>query len=452
MRELIGTLALGSRYHLVSRLATGGMGDVWVARDALLERDVAIKVLRPGLVKSDGARLRFRAEARHAAGLAHPNIATVFDYGEDENLAYIVMELVDGPTLAMILARDGALSPARARSILGQCALGLMAAHARGVVHRDVKPANILITQAGRVRLTDFGIARTLDSTWTMSGEVLGTPYYLSPEQAQGKPATPASDIYALGVVGYEVLTGTRPFDHETPVATALAHINEPAPPLPAHVPGDLADVVVSCLAKNPSDRPEGAHRVAAALGFTVPDPPSPSAWQGDAAFVTSTPMASSAFHLDMVVNEVDDYWSGFGEQPHEIRQLDTLHEVLAGLAPRRNAGTFAVVSVQRPLPGVVASMTLHEDEGLTLLVRAEEADRLGLAYEFPLAWIILGVHRSIGTVGFAAALTTALTQAGIPVIAAPGRYHTSMFVPVAEADRALKVLRALSLAHQPDN
>lgn len=216
-----------------------------------------------------------------------------------------------------------------------------MAAHARGVVHRDIKPANILITRSGTVRLTDFGIARLVDSTRTMTGEVLGTPYYLSPEQAMGGRATEASDIYALGVVGHEMLTGVRPFDHETPVATALAHINRPAPPLPGHVPDDLAAIVLSCLAKDPSDRPAGARQLAAALGFTVSDLPTSYALRDDSAFATPTPLMSGAFRVEQVIDELGDSWSGFSEPSREITQLHTLDEALAGLSPAATRGAL---------------------------------------------------------------------------------------------------------------
>jgi len=198
----VAGLTLGSRYTLTERIAAGGMGEVWRARDSRLERVVAVKVMRPSAADEQEFVDRFRDEARHTAALSHPNIATVYDYGEDDGAAYLVMELVEGLPLSQLIAR-GPMSPDRVRSIMGQAALALAAAHAQGVVHRDVKPANILITPEGRVKLTDFGIASAGEgSTHTKTGEVLGTPHYLSPEQATGRTATGASDIYALGVVG----------------------------------------------------------------------------------------------------------------------------------------------------------------------------------------------------------------------------------------------------------
>ena len=261
---------LGNRYELTEAIASGGMGDVWKARDSVLGRDVAVKVMRPDSGRDATFAERFRDEARHTASLSHPNIATVYDYGEDGGAAYLVMELVDGEPLSALIAR-GPMAPSQVRSILGQAALALSAAHDAGVVHRDVKPANIMITPQGRVKLTDFGIARAGDgASYTRTGEVLGTPQYLAPEQALGRVATGASDIYALGIIGWEMLTGRKPFDSGSAVATALAQVNDPPPPLPDTVPDDLARVVMSCLAKDPAARPTSALALAAALGMPV--------------------------------------------------------------------------------------------------------------------------------------------------------------------------------------
>src|SRR3954449_6677562 len=209
------------------------MGDVWRATDSVLGRVVAVKVMRASAAEDPTFANRFRDEARHSAGMSHQNIATVYDYGEDDGTAYLVMELVDGAPLSQLIAR-GPMNPEEVRRIIGQAALALAAAHAAGVVHRDVKPANILVTPDGRVKLTDFGIARASDGLGlTGTGQVMGTPQYLSPEQARGSTATPASDVYALGVVAFECLAGHRPFDADSPVATALSHLNDPVPDLP---------------------------------------------------------------------------------------------------------------------------------------------------------------------------------------------------------------------------
>ena len=186
MSPTIGS-TLGGRYTLTERIATGGMGDVYAARDAVLHRIVAVKVMRPRTDDETTFAMRFRDEARHTAKLSHPNIATVYDYGEDDGTAYLVMELVPGTPLSTLIDA-GPMSQEQVRLILGQCALALASAHEAGVVHRDVKPANILVTPEGQAKLTDFGIARAADgSGHTRTGEVMGTPQYLAPEQAMGR-------------------------------------------------------------------------------------------------------------------------------------------------------------------------------------------------------------------------------------------------------------------------
>jgi serine/threonine-protein kinase len=263
---------LGGRYTLGTAIASGGMGDVWEATDEVLQRPVAVKVMRPQAPEDDAFLERFRDEARGSASLHHPNIASVFDYGEEHGTAYLVMELVPGRTLGDIIRdSDGGMPAEEVRSVLGQAALALSAAHEAGVVHRDVKPANIIVTPEGQAKLTDFGIARVGDgSGHTITGEVLGTPDYISPEQALGQPATAASDIYSLGVVAHEMITGRKPFDMGTPVATAIAQVNDPPPELPSTVPLDLREVVDACLAKAASDRPADARTVAEAAGVPL--------------------------------------------------------------------------------------------------------------------------------------------------------------------------------------
>jgi eukaryotic-like serine/threonine-protein kinase len=269
MNRLQEGFVLGDRYPLESRIASGGMADVWAGVDDVLQRHVAIKVMRPDVDHERLFALRFRDEAVHSAGLMHTNIATVFDYGEDDGLAFLVQELVDGETLSKILAERAPLESGEVRSILGQAALALGVAHEARVVHRDVKPANILVRPDGVVKLTDFGIARALDASGhTQHGEMLGTPNYISPEQALGHAATGASDLYALGVVGHEMLSGKRPFDRGTPIATALSHVNEPPPALPEEIPQDLRELIADCLEKDPEKRPPNANEVAVRLGL----------------------------------------------------------------------------------------------------------------------------------------------------------------------------------------
>ncbi len=251
---------VAGRYALADRIAVGGMGEVWRAVDTVLERPVAVKLLRADRM-SGPDRDRFRAEARHAAALQHTGIASVYDYGEDEDgaRAWLVMELVDGEPLSQLLAREGALPVDRVVHLIGQAAAALDAAHRSGVVHRDVKPGNLLVRPDGVVKVTDFGIARALDGTSSTNGLVVGTAFYLSPEQAAGRTVTPASDVYALGVVTFECLTGVRPFGGTTIGQIAGAHLHDPPPPLPSVLPAGLRALVGRALAKDPAERPASA-------------------------------------------------------------------------------------------------------------------------------------------------------------------------------------------------
>jgi serine/threonine-protein kinase len=257
-------LVLSHRYRLDERLASGGMGEVWKATDELLGRPVAVKVLKEQYVSDESFRMRFRAEARFAASLQHSGIAQVYDYGEQDELAYLVMELVPGETLSRILSVEGRLSTDTALDIIGQAARALHVAHTAGIIHRDIKPANLMVTAEGVVKITDFGIARGGgSSTMTQTGQVMGTAQYVSPEQATGRRITPASDLYSLGVVAYECLAGMPPFAADTPIALALMHVREDPPPLPSDVPPAVRGLVTAMIAKDPDDRPAGAREVA---------------------------------------------------------------------------------------------------------------------------------------------------------------------------------------------
>ncbi|WP_369254871.1 serine/threonine protein kinase [Geodermatophilus amargosae] len=257
---------LGDRYELQQLIATGGMGQVWQGRDLLLERSVAVKVLRSEYADDPTFLARFRNEARHAAALSHPNIATVLDYGEGsdggtgEHLAYLVMELVEGAPLSTRIRDDGPLDLQEALSVLRQAAAGLAEAHRAGVVHRDVKPSNILVRPDGRVKLTDFGIAWSAECVpLTQTGQVIGTAQYMSPEQAAGERVSPASDVYALGLVGYESLTGHAAFSGTNPVTVALKQVREQPEPLPDDLPPDVRELIGSALTKDPGARlPDG--------------------------------------------------------------------------------------------------------------------------------------------------------------------------------------------------
>src|SRR3954454_16151130 len=255
-----GTRVLGDRYELLNLLASGGMGRVWRAHDRLLNRPIAVKVLRSEFTGDPAFVARFRAEAQHAAVLHHPNIATVFDYGEarvdGERIAYLVMELIEGEALSELLRRERRLDVPRTLTILRSTSAALAAAHDAGVVHRDVKPGNVLVARDGTVKITDFGIAWSASSVpLTGTGQVIGTAQYLSPEQAQGGKASPASDVYALGAVAYECLAGRRPFEGENPVQIAVKQIREAPDPLPPDVPPAVRRLVEQAMAKDPADR-----------------------------------------------------------------------------------------------------------------------------------------------------------------------------------------------------
>jgi serine/threonine-protein kinase len=242
------------------------MGEVWQATDLVIGRTVAIKILKDEYLGDPGFLERFRAEARHAALVSHEGIANVFDYGEEDGSAFLVMELVPGEALSTILERDRTLSTDKVLDIVAQTANALHAAHSAGLVHRDIKPGNLLITPDGRVKITDFGIARIADQVpLTATGQVMGTVQYLSPEQASGHPASPTTDIYSLGIVAYEALAGRRPFTGESQVAIAMAQINETPPELPATIAEPVRNLVYSSIAKSPADRPASAAHLARA-------------------------------------------------------------------------------------------------------------------------------------------------------------------------------------------
>lgn len=264
---------LDGRYLLTERIASGGMGDVWRGIDQMLNRQVAVKLLANEHATDPNFKARFRAEARYAASLSHPGIARVWDYGETSNLgrAYLIMELVEGEPLSAILDREHRLSPAATVDIIGQAAAALQAAHRAGIVHRDMKPGNILVTPDGTTKITDFGIATAVRASQashlTQTGIVMGTAMYVSPEQATGATVTASSDIYSLGVVAFECLVGEPPFTGDQPLTIAIAHKHDPVPPMPDDVPDSIQSLVLLMLEKRPEDRPETARHVADRCG-----------------------------------------------------------------------------------------------------------------------------------------------------------------------------------------
>jgi hypothetical protein len=283
---------LASRYRLVRKIAAGGMGTVHAAIDDRLDRPVAVKILHRRLADDQTFIERFKREARAAAALSHPNVAGVFDYGEDGSDHFMVMELVEGADLARVLRKQGSLRPERATRIAAQICAALDHAHGAGLIHRDIKPANVMVGPADRVKVTDFGIARAAgDVKLTATGTVMGTPHYISPEQANGATLGPASDVYSTGIVLFEMLTGQVPFAGESPMAVAMSHITREVPSpraLNPEVPTTLDAIVARATAKDPQARFHSAAALQAALDASTAiggDSPSTdhpaAAWNG---------------------------------------------------------------------------------------------------------------------------------------------------------------------------
>jgi eukaryotic-like serine/threonine-protein kinase len=377
---------LAGRYELVELLATGGMGQVWRARDLLLHRTVAVKVLRSEFTGDETFLARFRAEAQHAAVLAHENIAAVHDYGEvpaldgSGQLAFLVMELVDGEPLSQLLAREGRLDAQRTLALLRQTAAALAVAHAAGVVHRDVKPGNVLVSPDGRATITDFGIAWSAASMpLTQTGQVVGTAHYLSPEQAEGGKATPASDVYALGMIAYECLAGRRAFDGDSAVSIALRQIRDVPDPLAADVPDAVRSLVGRMLLKNPAERFADGAAVCAAVDDIVAGVDATGGTPGDDG---TRPMA--------VIWPARPPAGAPVRQPLRRRVLGPAVALLAG------AGiAVAALSAFTPAPPAPASTATSDEPTATVrLSAAEYVGRPVDEVEVALAALGLGVQR----------------------------------------------------------
>ncbi|MFI6504974.1 serine/threonine-protein kinase [Nonomuraea typhae] len=349
---------LASRYLLVSRIAAGGMGEVWRARDQLLGREVAVKVLRSHVSGDPSFRGRFRNEARFTAALSDPGIAQVFDYGEQADLAFLVMELVQGEPLSAILARNGALGPDVALDVIHQTAKALHTAHAAGVIHRDIKPGNLMVTRDGVIKVTDFGIARALEAApVTQTGTVLGTAQYVSPEQAQGTTLTGATDLYSLGVVAYECLAGRPPFQGDTQVAIALQHLHEAPPPLGADVPAPVRELVMALLSKDPERRP-GSARELADRAYVLRDSLAHLQERADLSMLTDP----AGFQVRRPYQQAEDTTDDLGGGPLATRQQPAarrgrrtvvLFAAAASVAAVGLGGFFVVRAQEVPPPDV---------------------------------------------------------------------------------------------------
>ncbi len=281
---LSSEVVLSGRYRLDERVATGGMGDVWRASDLILGRQVAVKVLLPSLVSDPDFIARFRAEARIMAALRHPGIVQVFDCGEDDlpdggRADYLVMEFVSGQPLSRRIEAEGRLDVGETMSVVAQAAQALHAAHLGGIVHRDVKPSNLLVQENGTVVLVDFGVARSTNVTSiTSANAVPGTALYMAPEQAAGRPVSGATDLYALGAVAYCCLTGSPPFTGDNPLQVAVRHLDDPPPELPHDIPEAVRALVGCALAKDPADRFSSGAAMAAAARAAVSESSLPTA------------------------------------------------------------------------------------------------------------------------------------------------------------------------------
>ncbi|MEH1013983.1 serine/threonine-protein kinase [Micromonospora sp. CPCC 206060] len=280
-------LKLGDRYRLDTRIGAGGMGEVWRAVDEVLGRVVAVKAMLPEVADEPSFARRFLVEAKSMASVNHPAVASIHDYGRSDGITFLVMEFIDGESLSQVLGRHGRLTAADTMRFIAQAADGLQAVHDCGIVHRDIKPANLLIRRNGSLLITDFGISRTEDGTHlTVSGAVLGTPTYLSPEQVLGQPATALSDVYSLGLTAYECLAGHRPFSGDNPYAVALQRVQTAPRPLGGDVPRPVLDVIGRALATDPAHRWPSAAAMADAARAAAhgqwmaaghPPPPLPS-------------------------------------------------------------------------------------------------------------------------------------------------------------------------------
>ncbi|WP_203896287.1 serine/threonine-protein kinase, partial [Actinoplanes xinjiangensis] len=379
---------LGGRYRLDDRIAAGGMGEVWQATDTVLGRAVAVKTLLADRATDPGFQRRFRHEAQALAALRHPGVVPVYDFGntavED---AYLVMARVDGQPLNRVLAERGRLSPAETMSVVAQAAQALEAAHEAGIVHRDVKPGNLLIEPDGTVVLVDFGVARSAHSgTVTGAGEVVGTALYIAPEQVAQHVAGPPADVYALGALAYHCLAGHPPFQGKNPIAIALQHLEDEAPELPGDVPPVVRDIVRTALSKNPGDRFASAGVMAEAARAAVAESPAP----GAAAF--PIPAAIGFPDPDAIGSPAPDDGSHFSDArslPSAARSVPSdaagsPAKADDGLAATRAGSPWIGALGMQPLDNTAINHVLDDTAPGTAVGEATEADATGIPRQRP--------------------------------------------------------------------
>ncbi|GIJ25049.1 hypothetical protein Vqi01_02110 [Micromonospora qiuiae] len=359
---LSSEVVLSGRYRLDERVATGGMGDVWRGTDLILGRQVAVKVLLPSLVSDPDFIARFRAEARIMAALRHPGIVQVFDCGEDDlpdggRADYLVMEFVTGVPLSKRIEAEGRLTVSETMSVVAQAAQALHAAHLGGIVHRDVKPSNLLVQENGSVVLVDFGVARSTNVTSiTSTNAVPGTALYMAPEQAAGRPVSGATDLYALGAVAYCCLTGSPPFTGDNPLQVAVRHLDDPPPELPHDIPEAVRVLVAQALAKDPADRFSSGAAMAEAARTAVSDSSLPTAMVPAAAALRD---AGPETRADVTAADAPPAGRG-GRRGTLIGALTAVTVGLVALGAALNAATTAdtpAVTVPTNLPGTETSL-----------------------------------------------------------------------------------------------
>lgn len=354
-------MKLSGRYLLLSRLAIGGMGEVWQTLDEKTGERLALKILRPELAGKKLFLSRLQIEAYNASRVHHPNLAEVHASGEDAGLGWISMELVDGVSLTEILDQEHILETDFLLSVLYQTADALSAVHGAGIVHRDIKPGNIMVTPTGEVKLTDFGISKAPGQVnLTQAGMVMGTAQYLPPEQAMGQPATPAGDLYALGVIAYEALAGKRPFSGDKPVDIAFAHVNKPVPALPDSVAPSLRELVMELLEKEPQKRLASAdalmqrlEEVQQALNSAGDSLPAPAAEAsvpeaGELAANLAEP-AESAEVADKAADQIAAEPADLENLQEDLEEIAQLDQAVHTPLPASTSGKESLASRQRP-------------------------------------------------------------------------------------------------------